>query len=171
VVVYTLTRSGLSGAEIRHWPYHPQLAYPIKLPPRDFGGALVVLEAGTMWCVEQGHFDLVLSAVREFADDSPNEPLIAPLLQVNVADVRLPTGVDAQREQVVAEILTIMRNRLRKPQRVSDAACSSPQIGDGRRIVDRILKHEEQAVLNELQRGEIDLQAILARGKLHARWD
>jgi hypothetical protein len=78
----------------------------------------------------------------------------------------IETGNDPSRATLIAAIFTMMEGRLRKTQRVAQAALRSPELGDGRRLVDRILAGQERALLDELCSGEIDLVALSETGVL-----
>lgn len=142
------------------WIHHRQLAYPHPQPPEDYGGERVTLVAGTRWCLSHGREDVVIDGARAFAAATPSERLIARLFNGNIPDVRSLTGGDPIRADVMAEIASLMLERLGTPQRVATAASAMADEDDDR-IRDRLRKGEEQAVLRELQEGSLDLEALL----------
>jgi hypothetical protein len=169
-MVATLMSCGLSASETKAWLFNPQLEYPIRLGLREFAGQLIERCAPPGICIETGRSALVLEAAREFAAASHDERRFSRLLLVDLVDVRRLTGNDPSRAAVIAAVFTAMQSRLRKPQRVAGAALRSPELYDGRRLVDRIIAGQELALLDELRRGAIDLVALSESGMLSSLW-
>jgi hypothetical protein len=165
-LVATLMSCGLSATETKAWLFSPQLEYPIRLGLRELAGQWIERSAPPQICIETGRSALVLEIAREFAAASHDERRISRLLLVDVVNVRRLTGNDPSRATLIAAIFTMMEGRLRKTQRVAQAALRSPELGDGRRLVDRILAGQERALLDELCSGEIDLVALSETGVL-----
>lgn len=69
-------------------------------------------------------------------------------------------------ERTIAEIATLLLKRLKAPERVRYIGQTAlPGHGD-RRIVDRLLSGEEDAVAAELADGTIDVRALQRSGSL-----
>jgi hypothetical protein len=165
-LVATLMSCGLSATETKAWLFNPQLEYPIRLGVRELAGQWIERSAPPCICIETGRSALVLEIARAFAAASHDERRISRLLLVDLVNVRRLTGNDPSRAAVIAAVITVMEGRLRKTQRVAEAALRSPELGDGRRLVDRILADQERALLDELRSGEIDLVALSKTGML-----
>jgi hypothetical protein len=164
-----LRESGLSTRDARDWVGHQDFAYPHPQPPQDYGGVSVVLVAGSRFCFSQGREDIVVDGARSIAAASEAERTIAQLFGGNIPDVRKLTGGDPKRADVVREIALLMQQRLGNRRRVYCAA-SAMAGGDGDRIRDRITKGEEHAVLNELQAGSLDLNALADSRDVDPTW-
>jgi hypothetical protein len=169
-LVATLMSCGLSATETKAWLFDPQLEYPIRLGRREVAGQWIERSAPPYICIETGRSALVLEAAREFAAASDDERRISRLLLVDLVDVRRLTANDPSRAAVIAAIVTVIEGQLRKPRRVSEAALRSPELYDGRRLVDRIIAGQERALLDELRGGAIDLVALSESGMLSPLW-
>jgi hypothetical protein len=149
---------GLSAAEAREWLGHENRSYPIQMP--------MMLSQTPIALIERGDSESVLSAALEFAQASPEERTIARLLGGDVRAVRRLTRADPDRTQVIAEIATDLLRRLGDPERVSYVGQTRlPGQGD-RRIVDRLLAGEHDAVARELAEGTIDARELERSGEL-----
>jgi hypothetical protein len=159
-IARSLLAGGLNSREASEWIHHRQLAYPHPQPPEDYGGVPVTLVAGTRWCLNHGREDLVIAGAAAFAAATPSERVIARLFNGNLSDVHSLTGGDPARADVMAQVASLMLERLGTPQRVAIAA--GAMAGEGEeRIRDRLRDGEEHAVLRELQDGGLDLEALL----------
>ena len=142
---------GLSTAEAREWLAHENRSYPIQTP---------------IALIERGDSELVLSAALEFAQASADERMIARLFGGDVRAVRRLTRADPDRAHVIAGIAADLLKRLGDPERVSYVGQTRlPGHGD-RRIVDRLLAGQEDAVAAELADGTIDARELERSGEL-----
>jgi hypothetical protein len=149
---------GLSTAEAREWLAHENRAYPIQTP--------MMLSQTPIALIERGDSELVLSAALEFAQASADERTIARLFGGDVRAVRRLTRADPDRAHVIAGIAADLLKRLGDPERVSYVGQTRlPGHGD-RRIVDRLLAGQEDAVAAELADGTIDARELERSGEL-----
>jgi hypothetical protein len=159
-IARSLLASDLTPREASQWIHHRQLAYPHPQPPEHYGGVPVTLVAGTRWCLRRGREDLVIEGAAAFEAASQSERMIARLFSGNIPDVHSLTGGNSIRAEVMAQVASLMLERLGTPQRVATAASAMADENEDR-IRDRLRKGEEQAVLRELQDGSLDLEALM----------
>lgn len=168
-IVRLLLESGLTAREARDWLTHRRLAYPHPLPAQQFGSVSVPLVGGAVWCLSQGHEDVVLNSAIAFAAASPAERLIARLFGGNTDDVRRLTDADPDRIDVVAAIASLLHERLGDPIRVA-AAASARELDGREHIRDRIRQGAEAQLLRDLQTGAIDADLLAASRRLDPTW-
>src|SRR4051794_15541781 len=147
-----LLRSGLSANEAREWLAHENRSYPIQLP--------MMLSRTPIVLIELGDSEAVLAAALEFAGACPEERTIARLFGGDIAAVRRLTRSDQDRTRVIASIATGLLKRLGAPERVSYVSQTRLPGHGERRIVDRLLAGEEEAVAAELTDGRIDAREL-----------
>jgi hypothetical protein len=159
-IVRTLVSAGLSTVEARDWIAHPNRAYPHDWP-MELLGSVTMVTAGSMWLIEQGHAETVVSGAREFAAADAYERTIARLFGGNIAGARRLTGGDPARAAVIADIAETLAIAVEVPENVCYVGQTRLPRTGGRRIVDRLVAGEEAAVQAELARGEIDPRQLL----------
>jgi hypothetical protein len=157
-IAAALLGCGLSPAQAREWLTHERRAYPIG-DPMMLARAPVVL-------VEEGDSEAVLAAAEAFAAAQPAERAIARLFGGDVQAARRLTRSNPERARVILGIAEALLERLGAPERVSLVGQTRlPGHGD-RRLVDRLLAGEENAVAAELADGRIDARALERTGEL-----
>jgi hypothetical protein len=149
---------GLSPSEAREWLAHESRAYPIGEP--------MLLSQAPLVLVERGEGAAVLAAALEFAAATPEERTIARLFGGDVGAARRLTRSDPERTRVIAGIAVALLERLGVPERVSYAGQTRLPGHGERRIVDRLLAGEEDAVAAELSDGRIDARSLERTGEL-----
>jgi hypothetical protein len=149
---------GLSPSEAREWLAHESRAYPIGEP--------MMLSQAPIALIGRGEGDAVLAAAEEFAAATPDERAIARLFGGDIGAARRLTGSDPDRTRVILGIATGLLERLGTPERVCYAGQTRLGGHDERRIVDRLLAGDEDAVAAELADGRIDARALERTGEL-----
>jgi hypothetical protein len=165
-IVGALLGCGLSPSEAREWLGHEERSYPIKLPFQMGDLPPMMLSNTPLILVERGNSEAVLSAALEFAGASDDERTIARLFGGDIDAARRLTRLDAARTRTIAAIAMTMLKTLGTPERVCYAGQTRlPGHGD-RRIVDRLLAREQDAVARELADGTIDARELERSGEL-----
>jgi hypothetical protein len=159
-ILSALLEAGLSPVETRDWLDHPNRAYPHDWP-MDMLGQVIDMKAGSRWLIEQGKAEMVLTGAREFAAADGDERRIARLFGGNIGDARRLTGGVPERAAVIAAIATTIYECVEVPENVCYVGQTRLPQHDGRRIVDRLLDGEENAVRDELASGKLDPRALL----------
>ena len=165
-IVDALLAAGLTAAEAKTWVADPDRGYPHSVP-WEMGDQVIMLKAGSRSMIEQGKADVVLAAAREFAEASDDDRAIARLFWGSLDDARRLTGCSPDRAAVIAGIARTIRERVGNDQDVCYVGQTVLPGSEERRIVDRLLDGEEQAVRDELDRGELDPKRLLKEQPLH----
>src|SRR5690349_19653876 len=165
-IVDTLLGAGLTAEEAKVWVSDPDRGYPHQVP-WEMGDQVIMLKAGSRSMIEQGKADVVLAAAHEFAEASEDDRAIAHLFWGCLDDARRLTGCSPERAAVIAGIARTIRERVGNDQDVCYVGQTVLPGTEDRRIVDRLLDGEEQAVRDELARGELDPKRLLKEQPLH----
>src|SRR6476469_5055093 len=105
-----------------------------------------IVELGDTAATAQGKADVVLEAAQDFAAASEDERTISRLVWSSLDDTRRLTGCSPERAAVIAGIARTLRERVGKDELVCGVAQTVLPGTEDRRIVDRLLDGEEQAV-------------------------
>lgn len=165
-IVGSLLRAGFTADEAYIWLADAERAYPHPVP-WEMGDQVIMLKAGSRSMIEQGKADVVLAAANEFAEASDDDRTIARLFWGSLDDARRMTGCSPERAAVIAGIARTIRERVGNDQDVCYAGQTVLPGEEERRIVDRLLDGEEQAVRDELASGELDPKRLLREQPLH----
>ena len=165
-IVDALLEAGLSAGEAKTWVSDPDRSYPHSVP-WEMGDQVIMLKAGSRSMIEQGKADVVLAAADAFAEASDDDRTIARLFWGSLDDARRMTGCSPERAAVIAGIARTIRERVGNDQDVCYAGQTVLPGEEERRIVDRLLDGEEQAVRDELASGELDPKRLLREQPLH----
>jgi hypothetical protein len=165
-IVAALRAAGLSDREAHVWVSDPDRAYPHSVP-WEMGDQVIMLKAGSRSMIEQGKVDVVLAAAEEFAAASDDERTIARLYWGSLDDARRLTGCSPARAAVIADIARTIRTRVGSDEGVCSVGQTVLPGTEDRRIVDRLLDGEEEAVRDELARGELDPKRLLKTQPMH----
>ena len=109
----------------------------------------------------------MLEAAREFAAASDDERTIARLFWGRLDYACRLTGCSPERAAIIAGIARTIRERVGSDEDVCAVGQTVLPGTEDRRIVDRLLDGEEQAVRDELDRGELSPKALLRDQPLH----
>ncbi|MDA0184915.1 hypothetical protein OJ997_31720 [Solirubrobacter phytolaccae] len=167
-IVAALGDAGLTEREAQIWVSDPERAYPHNWP-MEMGDQVIMMAAGTRFLITQGKADDVLKEAREFAEASPDERAISRLFWGSLDDARRLTGCSPERAAVIADIARTIRERVGSDQDVCYVGQTVLPGTEDRRIVDRLLDGEEQAVRDELTRGELNPKRLLKQQPLRLR--
>jgi hypothetical protein len=159
-IVAALLASGLSAGEASKWLGDPELAYPHPVP-WAMGDQVIMLKAGSRSMIQQGKADEVLAAAQAFATASEDERTIARLFGGSLDDARRLTGCSPERAAVIAGIARTIRERVGKASDVCSVGQTVLPGEEERRMVDRLLDGEEEAVRDELAHGELNPKRLL----------
>jgi hypothetical protein len=161
-----LATVGLNAAAIRAWLMHPERHHMIPAGEITIAGQPHLRKTAAIFLIEDAQDDVLLAELRRFTSASPEERRIATLFGGTTEDAQRLTGGNAARAAVIGAIADLLLTRLRKPQHVIEVAQTELAPGSSDRIVDRILRGEEAAVLAALQDGTIDVHALQRDGMI-----
>jgi hypothetical protein len=165
-IVDALLAAGLTAAEAKIWLFDGERGYPHNVP-WEMGDQVIMLKSGSRSMIEQGKPDVVLQAAQDFAAASEDERAISRLFWGSLDDARRLTGCSPERAAVIAGIARTIREGVGSDEKVCAVGQTVLPSAEDRRIVDRLLDGEEQAVRDELDRGELNPKALLRDQPLH----
>ena len=165
-IVDALLAAGLTAAEAKIWLLDGDRGYPHNVP-WEMGDQVIMLKSGSRSMIEQGKSDVVLEAAQDFAAASDDERTISRLFWGSLDDARRLTGCSPERAAVIAGIARTIRERVGSDEDVCAVGQTVLPGTEDRRIVDRLLDGEEQAVRDELDRGELNPKRLLREQPLH----
>ena len=165
-IVDALLAAGLTAAEAKIWVFDGDRGYPHNVP-WEMGDQVIMLKSGSRSMIEQGKSDVVLEAAQNFAAASADERTISRLFWGSLDDARRLTGCSSERAAVIADIARTIRERVGSDEDVCAVGQTVLPGTEDRRIVDRLLDGEEQAIRDELDSGELNPKRLLREQPLH----